>query len=236
MIRRDVTKREKLRTEEKELDKQLQGKEAAVVADRSDSEESVELPVFSSSHASQQVPVSQGEIHGSTDNGVECPLCLKTFPPNIIEAHASSCGEMGMEEDPVPVGDQLRGNRKQVSRRGDHAKEASSSEEVVVSKFVSRRNKRERTPPHFARCVHCSSVVKEGDEYLVHVQDCQKKIEASCDMSPRVRTPKREQNGTSSDRKRVARPLFTEVSSVFDQLEGHDGICMCLKSEYVQEA
>ncbi|XP_064095190.1 uncharacterized protein LOC135207390 [Macrobrachium nipponense] len=195
------------------------GKEAAVVADRSDSEDSVELPVLASSHTSQQVPVSQEEIPGSADNGVECPLCSKTFPSDIIEAHASNCGEMGMEEDPVPVGDQVRGNRKQVTRKGDLAKEASTSEEVIVSKFVSRRNKRERTPPHFARCVHCSSIIKEGDEYLIHVQNCQKKMEESFDMPSRIKTPKREQNGTSSNR-RVARPVLTEVSSVFDQLEG----------------
>ncbi|XP_068219864.1 uro-adherence factor A-like isoform X2 [Palaemon carinicauda] len=194
------------------------GKVAAMATNRSESEDSIELPNFTSSEMSQQVPNSQEEVLECADDRVECPLCLKSFPSNVIEAHASNCGEMGIEEDPVPPPSQIKGNRRQVVRKD--GKEVSSNEEVLVSKVVSRKNKRARTPPHFARCVHCNSVIKEGDEYLIHVQDCQKKIEESCEMSPRIRTPKREQNGTSFSNMRVTRPLMNEVSSVFDQLEG----------------
>ncbi|CAL4088538.1 unnamed protein product, partial [Meganyctiphanes norvegica] len=110
-----------------------------------------------------------------------------------------------------------------------------STDAPVVKEDTSMRRpiaatapeKRPRTPPNAVRCYLCDDVFPEGDEYGIHVPECdgQRKMvdgikSPSSTASPNTWVTKRVQRGANQIKTYSKIKTIVKPRSVFDQLEG----------------
>ncbi|XP_037799010.1 uncharacterized protein LOC119594048 isoform X2 [Penaeus monodon] len=203
-------------------------------------EEDKETEQITSSIALQrQVPNGQfledgrDEEQEEDGNMVPCPLCGKHYPLKQIEIHASDCLETNelQQEQVVPSS-----SRQSIRKVIKPTQTAEEEEDMDIEEVMEMRAEslptvvgRERTPPGKVRCTYCKVVMKEGDDYLLHVQSCiaKQQIKDSIMSPSSANTPAgksgfKQVGGLQSQGLRVP---TTKAGSLFDHLEGSPKGC-----------
>ncbi|XP_063599071.1 uncharacterized protein LOC134775469 isoform X2 [Penaeus indicus] len=199
-------------------------------------EEEKETEQITSSIALQrQVPNGQfledgrdEEEEEEDSNMVPCPLCEKHYPMKQIEIHASDCLETNDLQQEQVVPSSSRQSKRKVIKPTQAAEE---EEDMEIEEVMEMRGEsiptvvgRARTPPGKVRCTYCKVVMKEGDDYLIHVQSCiaKQQIKDSIMSPSSANTP-----AGKSGFKRVGglqsqglRGPGARAGSLFDHLEG----------------
>ncbi|XP_042869430.1 myb-like protein X isoform X2 [Penaeus japonicus] len=165
---------------------------------------------------------------------VPCPICGKHFPLKQIEIHASDCLESNDLQQEQVVPSSSRQSKRKVIKSSQRPEEEDDMEIEEVTEMRAESLPtvvgRARTPPGKVRCTYCKVVMKEGDDYLIHVQSCiaKQQIKDSIMSPSSANTPvgksgfKRAGGSQSQD---LGVPSARASGSLFDHLEGSPKGC-----------
>ncbi|XP_027232647.2 uro-adherence factor A [Penaeus vannamei] len=231
-VRREKSEQPQIRPAPLKFRKTNSREKGAENASRGEEEKDTEQ-ITSSIALQRQVPNGQfledaREEEEEDSNMVPCPLCGKQYPMKQIEIHASDCVEKNDLQQEQVVPSTSRQSKRKVIKP---TQTAEDEEDMEIEEVMEMRAEslptvvgRARTPPGKVRCTYCKVVMKEGDDYLIHVQTCIEKqqIQDSI-MSPSSASTPAGKSGFKrvgvSQSQGLGVPS-AKARSLFDHLEG----------------